>query len=187
MIRWFVTILFSFVVILGLHYSGVVKFPFLSNTEEEMIWEPIPAPSLSIQSIEGKNLQLNQFRGKIVLLNFWATWCGPCLDEFPSFFKIAEEMKDRLVFIGLSADKDKKTVGQYFEQYLRSYLPQLQHKNFLIALDAEQKISEGMFNVVRFPETIIIDKEGRMVRKIVGSVDWTAPEMKKYLMDLSSP
>ncbi|MDO8494376.1 MAG: TlpA disulfide reductase family protein [Deltaproteobacteria bacterium] len=186
MIRWVVGLLFGLVFILGLHYSGVVRFSFLATPEEEIVWEPSPAPSLSLQSIKGEKFELNQFQGKIVLLNFWATWCGPCLDEFPAFFKIAEEMNDRLVFIGISTDKDAKTIYDYFQKYLPQFQGQLDAKNFLIALDSDRKISEGIFNVIRFPETIIIDPSGRMVRKIVGPSDWKDPKMKEYLVKLAT-
>ena len=139
-----------------------------------------PAPDFSFKVLGSTTQQnLSDFKGKIVLLNFWASWCAPCVIEFPKLRALAETHKDTLVVLALSADTEADAVDRF--------LKKIKHKNqdnFLIVHDANKMISQDLFQTIRLPETIIIDRDGQMVRKVAGDTDWTGKAMNVYLEEL---
>ncbi len=122
-----------------------------------------------------RTVSLNQFRGQVVVLNFWATWCPPCLEELPSLMTMQERMKGRgIVVVGVSIDVD----GNAYHSFLK------QHGiNFLTVRDPQQKVA-GMYGTSGWPETYIIDRQGILRRKIVGPIDWNSPEVVQFLSRL---
>ena len=131
------------------------------------------APNFTIQD-QGETIRLDQYRGKTVILNFWASWCPPCLEEFPSLMKLQQQVPD-VVVLAVSFDTDADAYRQYVsENHLR---------NMVIALDLSQK-SNLAFGTTRPPETYVIDRQGRIRRKFIGAQDWTRPEIENYLRNL---
>lgn len=122
---------------------------------------------------------LSEFRGKVVLLNFWASWCAPCVIEFPKLATLAKENPDTLVVIAVSADSDRNDISRFLKKANHKPAP-----NFLLVHDEGKTISQDLFQTIRLPETIIIDPDGNMVRKVIGDTDWTGNEMKSYLSSL---
>jgi peroxiredoxin len=132
------------------------------------------APDFTVQDSDRK-VSLDQLRGKVVVLNFWATWCPPCLDEMPSLVQMQQKMKDKGVeVLAVSVDADK---GAY-EQVLKSY-----NVNLLTVRDPDQK-SNNLYGTFKFPETYIIDRQGILRRKFIGPIDWGTPEIVDYLAKL---
>ncbi len=123
--------------------------------------------------------RLENLRGKVVLLNFWASWCAPCVIEFPKLTELAQAYPDTLVVLAVSADSDAKDIERFLKKAKHTPL-----KNLLIVHDGEKKISQDLFQTIKLPETIIIDPAGQMVRKVVGDTDWTGPGMRAYLSSL---
>lgn len=118
------------------------------------------------------SVSLNQYRGQVVLVNFWATWCPPCVEELPSLMTLQERMKGRgLVVVGVSIDVD----GDAYHRFLK-----LHNINFVTVRDPEQKVA-GMYGTSGWPETYIIDRQGVLRRKFVGPVDWNAPDVIAFL------
>jgi thiol-disulfide isomerase/thioredoxin len=106
----------------------------------------------------GKPMQLSDLRGKVVVLNFWATWCPPCVDETPSLIALQREIAPKGgVVLGISVDAD----AQAYAQFLQT-------------------------NGIDYPDTYIIDRQGKIARKLVGAQDWTSPEMTAYFNSLLS-
>jgi cytochrome c biogenesis protein CcmG, thiol:disulfide interchange protein DsbE len=131
------------------------------------------APDFTIQD-QGQTIKLDQYRGKTVVLNFWASWCPPCLEEFPSLMQLPQQIPG-VVVLAVSFDTDADAYRQYVtENRLR---------NMVIALDLSQK-SNLAFGTTRPPETYIIDREGRIRRKFIGAQNWTSPEIESYLRNL---
>lgn len=130
------------------------------------------APGFTITD-PGKTVRLADYRGKIVVLNFWASWCPPCLEEFPSLMALQRQMP-QIVVLAVSFDTD----GAAYRQYLTD-----NHINLLTAWDASQK-SNLAYGTTRPPETYIIDKKGLIRRKFIGPQDWTSPEIVNYLKNL---
>ena len=117
-------------------------------------------------------VSLNQFRGQVVVLNFWATWCPPCVEELPSLMTMQNRMKGKgVVVLAISIDVD----GDAYHRFLKQH-----DVNLLTIRDPDQKVSR-VYGTSGWPETFIIDREGVLRRKFVGPVDWTAPEVTQFL------
>ena len=131
------------------------------------------APDFTIHD-QGQTIKLDAYRGKIVVLNFWASWCPPCLEEFPSLMQLEPQIPN-VVVLAVSFDTDADAYHQYVAD---NHLD-----NMVIALDQSQK-SNLAFGTTRPPETYIIDRQGRIRRKFIGAQDWTSPEIESYLRNL---
>jgi cytochrome c biogenesis protein CcmG, thiol:disulfide interchange protein DsbE len=129
------------------------------------------AKEFSVQDSDRK-LNLDQFRGQVVVLNFWATWCPPCVEELPSLMNLQDRMRERgVTVLGVSIDVD----GDAYHRFLK-----LHNINFLTVRDPEQKVA-GMYGTTGWPETYIIDRQGVLRRKFVGPVDWNSSEVIGFL------
>ncbi len=131
------------------------------------------APNFTIHN-GAETVSLKQYRGHVVVLNFWASWCPPCLEEFPSLIQLQQEMPDIRV-LAISFDTDQ----QAYDQYL------LQNRigGIVTAIDPTQKTNLE-FGTTRPPETYIINRKGVVVRKFIGPQNWTSPEIVNYLKAL---
>ena len=153
----------------------------LADHPEISLLKADKAPDFSFSALrKGTTENLSSFRGKVVLLNFWASWCAPCVIEFPKLEALAETYPDNLVVLAISADTDRAEIEKFLHR-----IKYQDRENMLIIHDENRKISQDLFQTIKFPETIIIDPAGRMVRKVVGDTDWTGDEMKAYLSDLA--
>ena len=132
------------------------------------------APDFTVQDSE-KKIALNQFRGQVVVLNFWATWCLPCNEELPSLMTMQERTRAKgVVVLGISIDVD----GDAYHRFLKQW-----NINFLTVRDPEQKVS-GLYGTHGWPETYIIDRRGVLRRKVVGPINWNAPDVMEFLNQL---
>lgn len=125
----------------------------------------------TLEDIEGNSWTLSELRGKIVVLNFWATWCPPCREEIPDFIKVYEEYKDRGVqFLGISSE-DISTLGDFNEYY---------GINYPILIDDGGVMRK--WSVQAIPTTFVLDGEGNIVFKNVGIM--TAEQLKNTIEDI---
>ena len=132
------------------------------------------APDFTVQDTQTK-VTLSQFHGQVVVLNFWATWCAPCVEEVPSLVEMQRRMKARgVTVIAVSVDVDDSAYRQFVKDHGVS---------LLTVRDPDQK-SNGLYGTFKFPETYIIDRNGVMRRKFIGAVDWTEPEITDFLSKL---
>ncbi len=123
-----------------------------------------------------RSVSLSGLRGRVVVLNFWATWCPPCVDEMPSLVAMQRRLKDRVVVLAVSVDVDEEK----YRKFLRDY-----NIDLLTVRDPDQQ-SARLYRPTGFPETFIIDEQGIVRRKFIGPVVWTSPEVVSYLEKLSS-
>jgi cytochrome c biogenesis protein CcmG, thiol:disulfide interchange protein DsbE len=126
--------------------------------------------------LSGKPAHLSDFRGKVVVLNFWGTWCPPCVEETPALNKLQAYLASRNgVVIGVAADEDEAA----YEAFLREHgviFPTFRDPK---TKDNISPIAES-YGTVRVPETYIIDRDGKIARKIIGFQEWDSREMLKY-------
>lgn len=131
------------------------------------------APNIAIQD-PGQTIRLADYRGKVVVLNFWASWCPPCLEEFPSLIDLQRRMPN-IVVLAVSFDEDADAYRQYL---IDNHIA-----GITTVLDTSQ-LSNHAFDTTRPPETYIIDTHGVIRRKFIGAQDWTNPEILNYLRNL---
>ena len=132
------------------------------------------APEFTVQDADRK-VSLSELRGKVVVLNFWATWCGPCVEEMPSLVQLQQRFKDKGVsVVGISIDVD----GDAYHKFLKDY-----KVDFLTVRDPDQKTS-NLYGTFKWPETYIIDRSGIVRRKFIGPVEWSQPEIVDFLSKL---
>ncbi len=118
---------------------------------------------------------LSQLRGQVVVLNFWATWCPPCVEEMPSLVDMQRRLKDKgVTVVAISVDVD----GNAYQEFVKSH-----NVNLLTVRDPDQK-SNALYGTSKFPETYIIDRNGVIRRKFMGAVDWTARDVTDFLSTL---
>jgi cytochrome c biogenesis protein CcmG/thiol:disulfide interchange protein DsbE len=131
-----------------------------------------PAPDFTV-SDGGRNLSLSSYRGKVVVLNFWASWCAPCVEEMPSLDALQRQLP-QIAVLGVSTDEDAAAYHQFLTEH---------RIGFVTIRDGSQR-SNGDFGTFRFPETYVIDPHGMIQRKFIGAQVWTTPEIIYYLSHL---
>jgi len=168
------------------HPHAVAVLPSGSSGEsaESESAPPVPAGDVAgafnlEDAFSGETVSLASLKGKVIFLNLWATWCGPCREEMPSMETLFDEMKTNKDFVMLAVSEDtkgKSTVVQYAQK--NGY-------HFRILLDPENKVGES-YGVSGVPETFIIDRRGRIVAHHMGAFDWSRPDVKEALQQLLS-
>jgi len=151
----------------------------LYAAKEIQVLHPIPgtppAPDFSLQDIDGKTHTLKSYRGKVVVLNFWATWCPPCREELPSMERAFVKLKDKdVILLGVDVGEDSDTIFTFSADYPVS---------FPLLLDIDSTVIKS-YGVVGLPTTYVIDKRGRLVYRVIGTRQWDAPEIIKILTSL---
>jgi cytochrome c biogenesis protein CcmG, thiol:disulfide interchange protein DsbE len=132
------------------------------------------APDFTVKDSDHA-VTLSQFRGQVVLLNFWATWCPPCIEETPSLVRMQARFKDKgVVVLAVSIDADDAAYHKFLKEY---------NVNMVTVRDESQK-TPTLYGTFGWPETYVIDRQGVIRRKFVGPVDWTSPEITDYLNNL---
>jgi len=126
------------------------------------------APDFSIQADNGKTISARNFGGKLLILNFWASWCPPCVEEAPSMQTLATLLGPRgLVVLGVSEDEDPKAYKAFLDKFGVTYPT---------ARDPTKAIKTS-YGTIQIPETYLIDTNGRVVEKIVSSTNWSSEAM----------
>lgn len=132
------------------------------------------AKEFSVQDSD-RQVSLSQFRGQVVVLNFWATWCPPCMQELPSLMSMQEHTRGRgVVVLGVSIDVDDDAYHRFLKE---------RNVNFLTVRDPEQKVA-ALYGTSGWPESYVIDRQGVMRRKFVGAVNWDSSEVLQFLSKL---
>lgn len=131
---------------------------------------PRPAPALSFTSRGGEPRHLADFRGKVLLVNLWATWCGPCVREMPSLERLQAALGDRLTVLAISEDRGGAHVVEPF-------ITEHALKRLAIYLDADSA-AQSAFHLRGLPTTFLIDASGRICAMLEGGADWDSPKIR---------
>ena len=133
------------------------------------------APDFSITADDGRTVTANSFGGKLLVLNFWATWCSPCIEELPSLDQFQRQLANSgVVVLGVSVDKDEKAYKRFLSRAKVS---------FLTARDPQNKIN-AEYGTFRFPESYLINSDGKVVMKIISATNWTDDKMVSFVKSL---
>jgi DsbE subfamily thiol:disulfide oxidoreductase len=136
---------------------------------------PLSAPSFVLPDLGGKVVRMEDLRGKVVLLNLWATWCPPCVEEMPTLEALAKRMNGRdFVLLAVSEDEQPKLVAPWIEQ--RGF-------TFPVLLDERGQVGADL-GITGYPETFVVDRQGRIVHHHVGYRDWSEPRVVRALETL---
>ena len=143
---------------------GVVRFD-----------KKIMAPSFALKDLNGSEVRLDDLRGKIVFLNFWATWCPPCREEMPSMEKLYGEFKNRdFTMLAIDLREDVLKVKTYKEE---------SGLTFPILLDSDGSVGLE-YGVISIPTTYVVDREGYLIGGALGARDWSSPEAFELINQL---
>ncbi len=173
---------FGGILFFGLRYAGIGEAPPPESGANA--WQPMVAPDVELRTLANQPITLKQFRGKVVLLNFWASWCPPCREEFPALLELAQQYPDQLVLVAVSNDNTRAEITQFLDLFRSKYGRSLSGANVIVAWDQTQSLTHHTFGIVNFPETIVLDREQRMVRKVVGAEAWKSPELQQFIAGL---
>lgn len=120
-----------------------------------------------------QSADLSKLRGKVVVLNFWATWCAPCIEELPSLMELQRKMPE-VAIVAISTDEDTAAYKRFLSQH---------NIGLRTINDSAQRVNP-MYGTFRYPETYVIDQKGVLRRKFIGPQTWTSPEIMDYLAKL---
>jgi thiol-disulfide isomerase/thioredoxin len=139
----------------------------------QLLREPATVPPFSVTDLDGRSVSLASLKGKVVLVNFWATWCPPCRAEIPDLVKLQERYRDKLVILGISEDEVEPEQVKAFTTGMKM--------NYTVAMSTPElkKIFRG---VSALPTTFVIDRDGKMVRKHVGLLNAPETELETQVL-----
>jgi thiol-disulfide isomerase/thioredoxin len=148
-------------------------FAIYIGIHERIIVAGDDAPQFTIQADNGRTVSVPNFGGKLLVLNFWATWCPPCVEETPSLSRFAAEYANKgVVVLAVSVDRDEKAYHRFLEKYRPA---------FMTAREDKVHTDYGTF---MYPETYIIDAKGKVLEKYVEEKDWTDPKLTTFINSL---
>lgn len=167
-LKGFAVLVFGSMVIYGILKTA----PELTGVNENQhalidVLEQSGALPFSSVDLNNEAFSLGDFKGRMVILSFWATWCAPCVEEFPSLLKLIRGMDSQVVLVAISYDADKDDVLTF----LQSFNTGLNEKNVIHLMDQDESI-KALYQVGRLPESFVFNKEHKLVKKIVGTIDW---------------
>jgi thiol-disulfide isomerase/thioredoxin len=139
------------------------------------------APNFLFTDINGKRHKLSDFKGRIVLIDFWASWCQPCIAEFPRVVDFVAKHNGDIVLIALSSDSGTAPIHDFIAKQSAETQTALQAPYMFVALDEGRKITRDTFLTELYPETIFISPDMRMVKKAVGDAQWDSPDMADFI------
>lgn len=152
--------------------EGPTSYASLESMEKEGV------PNFSMKDLSGQTFDLKSYEGKIVILNFWASWCAPCIEEVPSLIKLVNEFKGDVQLIAVSGDSSREDI----EVFMKSF-PELKGAHIKIVWDEDRSLMK-QFQVARLPESLVLNKEHKLAKKLVGFIDWYNKDSIAYMNTL---
>ncbi|HEY7142307.1 MAG TPA: TlpA disulfide reductase family protein [Methylomirabilota bacterium] len=137
--------------------------------------EPTLAADLELLDLSGRSVRLHDLRGRVVLLNFWATWCAPCREEMPALETLGRELGPRgLAVVGVNFKESKAQVEAFIREHKLA---------FAMLLDSQGRVAER-YQVFALPVTYLVDRRGMVVGTVLGTRDWVGSDARAYLGQL---
>jgi peroxiredoxin len=151
----------------------MLLFIFACGQEPNFLKVGDPAPDFSLVDRQGKTWTLSELKGQVVFINFWATWCPPCLEELPSMQKLYTTLPKENFKMLAVLNKDKPVLADFVVNQKGITIP---------VLDDAQNVVSLKYNLTGLPETFIVDKQGIIREKIIGAAQWDAPGAVQMMM-----
>ena len=144
--------------------------------EVEYPAEAFIAPEFELPTLQGGKIKLSDYRGKVLFINFWATWCATCKVEMPSMEKLYQRFREYdFEMLTISVDKDLSLISPFIKEY---------NLSFPVLLDPDSKVAKRDYKTTGVPETFVIDKNGIIVHKAMGPRDWANDETMEAFAQL---
>ena len=171
-----VMLFFLILIMLGVMVLLQGKDSFFNLSKKPRIKEGLPAPDFTFPGLDGQPVRLSDYKGKVVLLNIWATWCAPCIEEMPSMQKLYQALKgSNFEILAVSVDQaGAGAVAPFMQQYKLSF-PALVNPDGTI---------QNLYGTTGIPESFIIDKKGIIRKVIIGPINWYTPEVIRFVQNL---
>jgi len=132
----------------------------------------VEAPAFSLLDLTGKKIQLKEYRGKLVFLNFFATWCGPCRQEMPGMERLFRAYRDKgLVVLAVNMEQSPKTIRPFVQELKLS---------FPVLLDADGSVSHD-YGIRALPVSFLVGRDGNLLWRAMGGREWDTPKMQSYI------
>jgi DsbE subfamily thiol:disulfide oxidoreductase len=161
------------------HYAS--KLPANRNPEQfskldQMEKEGVPA--FELPRLEGNALyRSSEFKGKVVVLNFWASWCNPCVEEFPSLLQLARKFPKDIQLVAISVDENRDDAIQFLKSL--GGVPAT-----VVVLWDPQRLAANRYGVEKIPESFLIHRDGKLIRKVMGVDNWVTANAISYFEEL---
>ncbi|WP_342349920.1 TlpA disulfide reductase family protein [uncultured Nitrospira sp.] len=135
-------------------------------------------PTFQLRTLQGTPIHSDQLAGRVLILNFWATWCGPCKEEMPSLERLRQKFsKDQLTILAITSDIRPREIEAFWQQL---------KLHFDVLLDEQEELSQALM-VRNLPTTVIVDTHGHLSQRIMGPREWDSPESVSYIHHLLNP
>jgi peroxiredoxin len=142
------------------------------------LWTGGPPPALELKDLDGRPHRLSDYRGRVVLINFWATWCAPCRDEMPSIQELKRKLANR-PFVVLAVNLDEP------ESRIRNFLAQVK-VDFTVLLDPDRQVAKA-WQARILPASFVIGPDGRIRYSLVGEINWDHDLVVSRIAELMPP
>ncbi len=168
--------------------AATFMMPWNQNRDEAVVtmvaglegqWVGRPAPPFKLPDLDGQEHDLGQYRGKVIFLNIWASFCEPCKKEMPSMERLVRTYSERgLVMLAVSVDPDASDAQSFMTAFMQG------QQSGMTVLHDPQSNTAASYGTELLPETYIIDRSGRVIARFVNAYDWSKPEVKQLIEHL---
>jgi peroxiredoxin len=176
-LRWFFSLLFLSAVLstdsTDVWGQSTINYKVIPNLEA--MKEQAPTPDFTLPNLDGKKVSLKEFRGKVVFLNFWATWCVPCREEMPAMEKLYQEFKEKNFVVLAVNVKDRKQEAVNFVKELKLSYP--------IVMDPDAQVGL-LYGAWGLPTTYLIGPKGEGLARAWGPAEWYSPAARNLIKEL---
>lgn len=135
-------------------------------------------PAFQLRTLQGRPVHSDELAGRVLILNFWATWCGPCKEEMPSLERLRQKFSpDQLAILAVTTDIRPREIEIFWQQL---------ELHFDVLLDEQEELSQALM-VRNLPTTVIVDNHGHLRQRIMGPREWDSPESVSFIHNLLNP